>query len=292
MTRAARQESPSPRPHSPRPPRAHPAPPAAPGLAAAGRPTCRRTPSRRPTSCVSAPRFRPRVTPLPFSSPPQFRHRVRFVAHAQRELRRVLGGKVRGAMLWRRVVWRVPQSRAERASPAVGTPGSCWWFSFTRTSLLRLRCVWPGSWPTGCLRYTFTKLLQWGLQGASSHQRYNNSRPGGRGTAATRSCFVSARLQTPDLTLLGSAGTEVHFARDCRSYSILLYLFKAFFPHFHPFRDLMLMSAKFSYHLNKSYSIIASAGSNKLTLENRERGLLSLRHVLQGQRDTSSSYCF
>lgn len=29
----------------------------------------------------------------------------------------------------------------------------------------------------------------------------------------------------------------------------------------------MLISAKFSYHLNKAYSIIASAASNKLTPE-------------------------
>lgn len=54
----------------------------------------------------------------------------------------------------------------------------------------------------------------------------------------------------------------------------------------------MLISAKFSYRLNKAYSIIASAGSNKLTLEKKERGLFSLRHVLQGESDTSGSHCF
>lgn len=40
----------------------------------------------------------------------------------------------------------------------------------------------------------------------------------------------------------------------------------------------MLISAKFSYHLNKAYSIVASAASNKRTLE-EERGLFSLRYA-------------
>lgn len=42
----------------------------------------------------------------------------------------------------------------------------------------------------------------------------------------------------------------------------------------------MLVSAKFSYHLNEAYSVTASAGNNKLTLE-KERSSFSLRHVLQ-----------
>lgn len=54
----------------------------------------------------------------------------------------------------------------------------------------------------------------------------------------------------------------------------------------------MLISAKFSYHLNKAYSIIAGAGSSKLVLEEKERGLFSLKYVLQGERDTSSARCF
>lgn len=43
----------------------------------------------------------------------------------------------------------------------------------------------------------------------------------------------------------------------------------------------MLISAKFSYHVDKAYSVAASAGSNKLMLEKKERGSFSLRHVLQ-----------
>lgn len=54
----------------------------------------------------------------------------------------------------------------------------------------------------------------------------------------------------------------------------------------------MLISAKFSYHLNKAYSVIAGAGSSKLVLEEKERGLFSLKYVLQGERDTSSARCF
>lgn len=105
------------------------------------------------------------------------------------------------------------------------------------------------------------------------------------------SCFVSARPQNPDLTVLDSSGREVDSAINCIYFSGLLYLFKAFFSSFHPSRDFMLISAKFSYHLNKAYSIIASAASNKLTPE-EERGLFSLRQVLQGERDTNGSHCF
>lgn len=51
----------------------------------------------------------------------------------------------------------------------------------------------------------------------------------------------------------------------------------------------MLMSAKFSCHLNKAYSITAGAGSSKLVLEEKERGLFSLKYGLQGERDEQGS---
>ena len=153
------------------------------------------------------------------SAAPHFRRRARPGAHAQTELRRGLGGKGCGAMLCGDYVRPVLSSRRPKGVRRV-LAGGLFLSPLSPASAvcgpaagLRALCVTP-SW-SHCNGARAPR-------GPHHHRDNNNNRPGGKGTAAVVSCFVSVRPQNPDNSLPDFSGTEVHSAINCIYYSVLL----------------------------------------------------------------------
>lgn len=123
----------------------------------------------------------------------------------------------------------------------------------------------------GLVTHQIMNLILWKTQGFLLSQGSSQAKRKGGGamfslSKAPKSRFNCARV----VRQRGWICHKLHLL----FWVTLVYLFKTFFSSFHPSRDFMLISAKFSYHLNKAYSIIACAASNKLKLE-EERFILT-----------------